>query len=421
MKFISNQQEIILSTFLKNSTKKKTIIYTFSNTSGELLENRVIGMNNVEYSSESINEKMIDSIKSEKDIEILMNDYYGDNTQNILVFKFREKDLDKINHISYLINNYESKLNRQRDQEDNENDNFEEEDLNIINTTNNNNEQETKKIIFIVHFTRRVKNKNKVQEISLRNMVSNLDESYYQIFIDNLHGKDEDFINVISSSSGSELIEKIIDFDKFIDKSIYRIMTYFAYTLNNESPELNNKNYIKNVVEQLIDNKSNSNVKFLREQIIQLIKKESESLGNIVPKVFVSDGFQKNDIDFYEVIRTYAYSCLSKTLLKIINMAEKHNIISPLLFNGSGKNVDNDLIFKNQILKYFNDVDINLGTLPKEQPSSNQIELILGLNIPQSSFWFKSLNYQYLLGQKIIFKYQQVEDILRSKKILKET
>ena len=102
-------------------------------------------------------------------------------------------------------------------------------------------------------------------------------------------------------------------------------------------------------------------------------------------------------------------------------MAEKHNIISPLLFNGSGKNVDNDLIFKNQILKYFNDVDINLGTLPKEQPSSNQIELILGLNIPQSSFWFKSLNYQYLLGQKIIFKYQQVEDILRSKKILKET
>ena len=279
--------------FFKKFYKKKTIIYTFSNTSGELLENRVIGMNNVEYSSESINEKMIDSIKSEKDIEILMNDYYGDNTQNILVFKFREKDLDKINHISYLINNYESKLNRQRDQEDNENDNFEEEDLNIINTTNNNNEQETKKIIFIVHFTRRVKNKNKVQEISLRNMVSNLDESYSQIFIDNLHGKDEDFINVISSSSGSELIEKIIDFDKFIDKSIYRIMTYFAYTLNNESPELNNKNYIKNVVEQLIDNKSNSNVKFLREQIIQLIKKESESLGNIVPKVFVSDGFQK--------------------------------------------------------------------------------------------------------------------------------
>lgn len=110
--------------FLKNSTKKKTIIYTFSNTSGELLENKIVGMNNIEYSSETIYEIMIDSIKSEKDIEIIMNDYYGDNSQNVLVFKFRETDLDKMNHISYLINNYESKLNKQRDQEDDENDNF---------------------------------------------------------------------------------------------------------------------------------------------------------------------------------------------------------------------------------------------------------------------------------------------------------
>ena len=81
-------------------------------------------MNNIEYSSETIYEIMIDSIKSEKDIEIIMNDYYGDNSQNVLVFKFRETDLDKMNHISYLINNYESKLNKQRDQEDDENDNF---------------------------------------------------------------------------------------------------------------------------------------------------------------------------------------------------------------------------------------------------------------------------------------------------------
>jgi len=90
---------------------------------------------------------------------------------------------------------------------------------------------------------------------------------------------------------------------------------------------------------------------------------------------------------------------LSKTLLKIINKAENHNIISPLLFNQSGKNVNNDLIFKNQVIKYFNTIDINFGTSPKEKPSSNQIDLILGLNIPQSSFWFKALNSQYLLGQ----------------------
>ena len=411
--------------FLKDSTKSKAIIFTFSNTSGELLNNRILGKNNIEYSSETIKENMIDSIKSEKQIEIIMNDYYGDNSQNLLVFKFREKDLDKMNHISYLINNYESKLRKQRDQEENENDNFEEENINIINDINEintNNEVSIKKIVFIVHFSRKMKSKNQNanNEIYVRNMVSNLDQSYYQLFIDNLHGKDEDFINVISSSNGAELFEKIIDFDKFIDKSIYRIMTYFAYNLSNETSDINNKNYIKQIVEQLTEKKSNPNVKFLREKIIESIKKESMSIGNIIPKVFVSEGFQKNDIDFYEVIRTYSYSCLSKTLLKIINMAEKHNIISPLLFNSSDKNVDNDLIFKNQVIKYFNTIDINLGTMPKEQPSSNQIELILGLNIPQSSFWFKSLNYQYLLGQKIIFKYLQIEDSLRPKTIKKE-
>jgi len=52
-------------------------------------------------------------------------------------------------------------------------------------------------------------------------------------------------------------------------------MTYFAYTLSNEMPEINSNNYIKNVVEQLIDNKENPNVKFLKEQIIESIKKQS--------------------------------------------------------------------------------------------------------------------------------------------------
>ena len=227
----------------------------------------------------------------------------------------------------------------------------------------------------MVYFKRKVKSKN--QEINIRNMVSNLDESYYQLFIDNLHGKDEDFINVISSSSGSELIEKIIDFDKFIDKSFYRIMTYFTHTLGNENEEINSKNYIKNLIDQIIDNKTNSNVKFLREQIIISIKKESESLGNFIPKVFVSDGFQKNDIDFYEIIRTYSYSCLSKTLLKIINMAEKHNIISPLLFNTSGINVDNDIIFKNQIIKYFDSIDINFGACLKNNLVQIKLNYVL--------------------------------------------
>ena len=196
--------------FLKNLTRKKSIIYTFSNNSVVLLEDKVVGINNIEYSPESINERLVDSIKAEKNIETIMNDYYGDNTKNLLVFKFTEGDLIKLNHISYLINNYESKLKRQREQEENENDNFEEEDnLNIIHHNNDNDEDISKKIIIIVHFKRKMKSKN--QEINnTRNMVSNLDESYYQLFIDNLHGKDEDFINVISCSSGSELIEKII-------------------------------------------------------------------------------------------------------------------------------------------------------------------------------------------------------------------
>ena len=102
---ISNFKNGINSSISKNNEKMFDIENKQNN-----INNRI---NDFDSKHQKINEElnkinndyknMIDSIKSEKQIEIIMNDYYGDNSQNLLVFKFREKDLDKMNHISYLI------------------------------------------------------------------------------------------------------------------------------------------------------------------------------------------------------------------------------------------------------------------------------------------------------------------------------
>ncbi len=63
-----------------------------------------------EESNIKYKEITVDTIDSEnKVIDIISNE------ENIeyLIFRFVEKDLNKMNHISYLINNYETKFKQQ--------------------------------------------------------------------------------------------------------------------------------------------------------------------------------------------------------------------------------------------------------------------------------------------------------------------
>ena len=80
-----------------------------------------------------------------------------------------------MDNISYVINNYEAKY---------------------INRNRNNNQIQLR-IIFLVHLNRKLNsNKNEKSIIATEELISNLDESYDVIFIDNLKSERNDYINI---------------------------------------------------------------------------------------------------------------------------------------------------------------------------------------------------------------------------------
>ena len=129
------------SKFFEKMTKDKNIIYTFSNMLEILPE-----INNVKYK-----EIYVESITSENNIQTIMSKFYEEK-EDILIFRFIEKDLNKMNHISYLVNNFETKYKQEIDEKNNIS-STDDEKMNIIKTTNKNNKN--KKIIFLVHLTRK--------------------------------------------------------------------------------------------------------------------------------------------------------------------------------------------------------------------------------------------------------------------------
>ena len=125
--------------FLEKVKKNKNIIYTFS------------PIFNFEIPEGYIDIK-VEEIDSEKKAEDIILNLY-ENKLKYLIFRFNEKDVNKMYHIDYLINKYENKSSN-------------------------------KIIIFLIHLSRIKKNK-KIDYFYKNEFVSYLDDSYEQYFIDN--------------------------------------------------------------------------------------------------------------------------------------------------------------------------------------------------------------------------------------------
>ena len=103
----------------------------------------------------------------------------------------------------------------------------------IMSNTNSKKQENERKVIFLVHLTRKTmqktkdKNKNKNNIFSMEEIISNLDDSYYQYFIDNPRSERNDFINILDIKDSTQLLNSIIDFDKFLDKNLNKIISYF--------------------------------------------------------------------------------------------------------------------------------------------------------------------------------------------------
>ena len=400
------------SQLLEKMKKDKNVIYTFSN----IYDIYIPEEKNLKYK-----EVIVENINSENKVQDEMSKFYEENTQ-YLIFRFVEKDLNKMNHLSYLVNNFETKYKQQDDEETNNTSNDEE---NIISTRTT--RKRTKKIIiFLIHLTRKNKvpnksfGKNKKIKSSFytEELISNLDDTYDKYFIDNLRSERNDFINILDIKSPTELVSSIIDFDKFLDKNLNNVISYFNYNFMNKFDKISLKDYTDLILSKLILKKNNKNVKFLRDLIVKTILNNLNQ-SNMIPKVYTSKVFQNTDVDFFQVLETYMNSELSTKLLSVIHIFEKRGLFSCFLISKNNKNIIDNEFLLNQIRADLENINIDLFTKPLAQLRGNKINLITNLAIPSVYNWFNQIKVDFISKEKIGIKYIINENSLRPRQKLK--
>ena len=117
---------------------------------------------------------MIDTPKSENELTYLLKSFNNSKNKKLLIFKVTENNTNKINSVNYVINNFEKEYPKLKE----------------------------KLILFVVHKQRMSKNikDDKTKKTVTPDLISFINDEYYQIFIDNLQGKE--------NSNVLKLIEK---------------------------------------------------------------------------------------------------------------------------------------------------------------------------------------------------------------------
>ena len=246
-----------------------------------------------------------------------------------------------------------------------------------------------------------------------------MDDSYDILFIDNLRSERDDFINILENKNPKDLVTSIIDCDKFLDKNLNRIISYFDYNFMNKFDNIALKDYTNLILTNLILKKENKSARFLRKLLIDITLKNIDQ-NSMIPKVFTSKFFQSSDVDFFQVLETYMTSELSNKLLTIVNVFEKRGIFYSFLVKEKNKNIIENEFLLNQIKTEMENIDYSLTTRPIAQLGGNKINLITGISIPSSYYWINHIKKEFIDKEKIGVKYINNENMLRPRQELKD-
>ena len=377
--------------FLANIKKNKNIIYTFSYYNESLFQEDT----NIKY--KIIN---IDSNISENKLEDIISESV-DNNYEFLLIKFNEENLDKIEYISHLVNNYEAN-----------NENLDKDNQIIIKNA----KIDKLKIIFIAYLSRK-NTKINIEEKTYKNpeFISNLDDSYDKIFIDNLKSGRNDFLKILDIKEPKELVLSIVDFDTFLDNNLYKILSYFDYKFMNKFSNINLNRYIDKIMKKLNSDKENKTVKFIRNLLIEGTKKNIKKIDiDFISKAFTSISFRRIDIDFFQILETYISSELKINLLYIVYLLEEKGVFSSLFYK------DNDYeIIQNENIKNYIKALIDVDNIKSKKLISiiraNEIKLITDLFIPGSYNLFTKMIKEFIKVQNIDKAYMENERKLRKK------
>ena len=318
----SNVVNII--SFLKKIKHRKNVIYTFSKITEDIFKENYL-KEKLEIKTdfgiinkETIVIEMIESIKSESNLEYILKTFDDSDDKNLLILKFSEKDLDKISSIQFVLDNSEKKYLKLQ-----------------------------KKLIFLLIHKQRRQKKFNIKKEEIHEVISFFDEDYYQIFIDNLHGKENLDIFKIMQKNNDLIAQEYIYNPEFIKNRIYMVINYLNYKVIFETKELNNFNFIQKLTEFILNNE------YIQNQIITNLKKQRKTMKNDIKDVFISDNLDINDVDFIEVISTKLSRSFCSCLLKIIYNSLNDNILLPFIINKDIKSILKNNYFNNLINNYF--------------------------------------------------------------------
>ena len=370
------------SSFFENLQYKKNVIYTFSKITEDILyEEKDLKNKFGIFNNHSMEIVIIESIKSENDLIFLLKNFAYNNKKAVLILKISEKELNQMNTINFVISKYEKD--------------------NIL--------LKEKIIIFTVHKQRKLKNENKKankKEVQ-PDYISFMNDEYYQIFIDNLQGKEKYNIFNILSEKTEFLAKKYIIESNFIDNKIYIILNYLQINIRNSKKEFNEKNCNAIIAENIIGNEK------LKNLIFKSLEIQGKKIKEIINDVFTSKSIEMNDVDFYEVINSKFNNYFSEYLLNIIIDSLKRYILIPILNQKNLDNFLNNQSFNNLLKIQFEKDKFNIIPKPKQQINSNRIIIYYGFILPHCKLSLDNIvNY---IKEEISERYLNNEESLRER------
>ena len=361
--------------FFKNAESKRYIIYTFSKITETLFNEKISIENNFgTFSKESSVIEMIDFFKSENDLIFLLKSFTNSQNKNLLILSFSINDLNKLCSTNYIIDNF---------QKDNPS----------IND---------KLIIFIIHMKRYSKGITIKKEIEPE-LISLINDEYYQIFIDNLQGKENSDILTIIQKKEDILAKEYLNSLNFIDNKLFIVLNYIDFKLLYESKDLNSKNYRLELTKKIIEND------YVKQLLNMNLEKQGKSIKGIIKDVFISDIIEVNDVDFFEIINSKLTIYFCSYLLNILYHSLKENILNQMLFGEQFDLIIKIPFFQNLVNSTFEKIKFTQKLSTKI--NGNQIKIYTGLDLPKSKNIFDILaNY---IDNDISQRYNENEELLR--------
>ena len=322
-----------LKNYLSNTNNSKNVIYTYTSIIklkfNFEIEHNIFGL----LKGNNIKHILINVIQSERELEIILEDFYLSEDQNIIMFHFNGKELENLEFVSSYI----ERIEKEKEKES---------------------EKEIKKLFLIIIHLKRSNT-----EPFNQSFLSNL-SSYSQIFIDNLFGRNEEIYEYLGKNQLDLYNSSLINVEEEFRKNIYAAFITIKYTFDFDMPI---NTYRDNIITSILND--NNLIKEICDKIVEKINLNV----NIYDIIFKNYNFEQESDFISMLIKELKWEFL-KFLYKFIVNSEKKGILQFYSKNLKG-------FVKDIWDKYLIEFDFTEGEI-QYNPEGNIINVKSSYNLP---------------------------------------